>query len=304
MTAKLGLEQTSRAAGLRQAIRRIESRTEGKRGRLRRDAAGAVVAGEADAPVLDFGFAPLDRMFRGGGLAAGSHQMAAAVGHEPWAAVFALALAGRLAASALSRPVLLVQASEAEAEHGPWSAEGLRALGLDMDRIGLVRTRTAQAAVQATDEALKSGAVSAVLLEGGRQARIDLSLTRRFNLSAQRSGALALLVGGTSDATSAALTRWRAAPLPSRRRNLNGARPALGPPAFSLTLTRSRLGPLGQWEVEWDCDERIFKPAAPAFPASVAALAAGRAGPPLRHGALPDARTPDLWSAGPGRQAG
>jgi len=294
MATRLGLERgledtsredPSRAAGLRQAIRRIEARGDFRRSRRRRGEGELIAPGEADEGGLAFGFAPLDQVFRGGGLAAGGHQMAAPAGYEPWAAAFALTLMARLAASPATRPVLIVQASEAEAEHGPWGAEGLRALGLDLERVGWVRTRTAQAAVQATDEALKSGAVSAVLLEGGRQARIDLALTRRFNLAAQASGALAFMVGGAVEATSAALTRWRVSPLLSRRVGLTGARPGLGAPAFNLALTRSRLGPLGQWELEWDCDERIFKPAGPALPLSVAPLAAGRAGPPQMRAA-------------------
>ncbi len=287
-----------RAAGLAQAIRRIETGAGSRRSRPPSAASAVLAPGGGIGPAIALGFAPIDQVLRGGGLAAGSHQMAAPVGHEAWASGFGLAMIGRLMRTPGARSVMLIQSGDAESEQGPWAAEGLRALGLDLGRVGLVRVRTAQQALQVADETLKAGAVSAVLLEAGARARIDLALTRRFNLAAQRSGALALLVGGEDDATSAALTRWRVTPVLSRMRDLRGARDGLGPPRFSLTLTRNRLGALGQWSVEWDCEQGVFQPIGSAVPASVAALASGRARPP--H----DAVFADPWPLGAHRQAG
>lgn len=285
-----------RIEGLKQTIRRIETLREPWRSRGPRNGE-EVRAPAAEAPLMGFGFEALDQVFAGGGLVAGSHQMTAPAGQEASAAAFALALLSRRLDAAPRGSALLIQAEDVLAEEGELEAEGLRAFGLDLDRVGLLRARNAQAAVQAADEALKSGAAAAVVLDAGPRARFDLSLTRRFNLAAQRRGALALLVGGAPEATSAALTRWRVFAAPSCGRPLKGARPVLGPPAFGLVLTRNRLGALGQWDVEWDCDARIFRPAPSALPASVAPLVRGRAG-------ATDGRGDVAWTLGAGRKAG
>jgi protein ImuA len=183
-----------------------------------------------------------------------------------------------------------VQAREAAAETGLVYAPGLQALGLDPDRVGLVEVRTEAEALRVVDEALRSGAVAAVLAELGHAPRLDLSVTRRFNLSARRTKALALMLTRDLDATSAALTRWRVAPASSRDR-----RRRLGRPAFRLSLNRNRLGPTGEWILEWDRDDRLFRPAPP--------LSAPLARPAVDR---PDAARPagPAEPAGPYRQAG
>ena len=216
-----------------------------------------------DAPsrVTGFGHACLDAAFAGGGLAAGTHQ---AAGEGAAALGFGLALVARTLAERPGSRGLLIQASEAARETGFAYAPGLLALGLDPDRLGVVRVRTEAEALRVTDEALRSGAVAAALTDLGRCTRLDLSVTRRFNLSARKAGALAVLVTEDLGDTSAALTRWRVAPQTSR-----GRRRRLGRPVFDLRLLRNRLGPTGEWTLEWDSDDRVFRAPSP-LPASLA----------------------------------
>ncbi len=218
----------------------------------------------------------------GGGLGAGVHQ-AAGQGGAPLG--FGLAVMARALAASPRGRVLLVQAQEAACEGGRVYAPGLHALGLDPDRIGMAEVRTVADALRVVDETLRSGAAAAVLADLGHAPRLDLSVTRRFNLSARRSGALALMLTRDLDATSAALTRWRVEPRVSR-----GRRRRLGRPAFGLALLRNRLGPTGEWTLEWDSDDRLFRPAAP-LSAPVARPAADRPDParPAAAGDAPGA---------------
>ncbi|HTK35577.1 MAG TPA: hypothetical protein VL358_09865 [Caulobacteraceae bacterium] len=220
--------------------------------------------------VAGFGHRAIDAAFAGEGLSAGTHQ---AAGEGTAALAFGLALVARTLAERPTTRALLIEAAEATRETGLAYAPGLQALGLDPDRLAIVRARTEGEALRVMDEALRSGAVAAVLADLGRAPRLDLSVTRRFNLSARRAGTLGLLVTHDLDGTSAALSRWRAAPHLSR-----GTRRRLGRPAFQLRLLRNRLGPTGEWTLEWDSDDRVFRPPAP-LSAPVARPPVDRPGP-------------------------
>lgn len=232
---------------------------------------GGLKAKLQDAPpcALRLGCEAVDAVC-GGGLAAGTHQ---AAGQGTAVLGFGLAVMARALAASPGGRVLLVQAQEAGAEGGHVHGPGLHALGLDPDRVGVAQVRKVEDALRVVDEALRSGAVAAVLADLGHAPRLDLSVTRRFNLSARRTGALALMLTRDLDATSAALTRWRVEPRVSR-----GWRRRLGRPVFGLSLMRNRLGPTGEWTLEWDSDDRLFRPAAP-LSAPVARPAADRPDP-------------------------
>ena len=231
---------------------------------------------DAPPPVLSLGGLFGDA-FPQGGLAAGAHEMAGA-GAAPLG--FALALLSLALAAKDGARGLLVQAGEAGRETGLFYGPGLQAMGLDPDRLGVVRVASGAEALRVTDEALRSGAVAAVLADLGNEPRLDLSVTRRFNLSARTARGAALLVIDSLDATSAALTRWRVAPHSSRT-----ARRRLGRPAFRLSLLRNRLGPTGEWTLEWDSDDRLFRPAPP-LPAPVVRPPVDRPDPARRSDPL------------------
>ncbi len=204
------------------------------------------------AAVVGLGCEAVDAAFSTGGLAAGAHQ-AAGRGAAPLG--FGLAAMARALARRPGARGLVVQSRPALLEDGRLYAPGLHAFGLDPDRLAVAETRDEGEALRVVDEALRSGAVAAVLANLGAAQRLDLTVTRRFNLSARGGGGLALLVTRDLEATSAALTRWRVEAAPSRTR-----RRRLGRPAFQLSLLRNRMGPVGEWSLEWDRDEQRFRP--------------------------------------------
>ena len=220
---------------------------------------GGVRAGGGDGRAFTFGVAALDEAFAEAGLPFGSHQIAGEPGEGISGLLFGVLLTARRFQGDPLAQGLVVQERAVLAETGGLYGPGLNALGLDPGRLALVTARDGSEALRMVDEAVRSGAVAVVLAELHRAAtRIDLSVTRRFNLSGRQTSTLALLVTPDLDNTSAAMTRWRVKAAPSR-----GPRRHLGPPALRLDLLRNRLGPVGRFTVEWDSDDRTFRTPAP-----------------------------------------
>jgi protein ImuA len=83
----------------------------------------------------------------------------------------------------------------------------------------------------------------------------DLTATRRLALAARDGGGIALLLRHkSSNAPSVARTRWQIAAAPSLPDEFGG----LGRTAFTLSLTRNRRGPCGNWTLTWDQHEHAF----------------------------------------------
>lgn len=117
---------------------------------------------------------------------------------------FALALAG-----GLSGPVLWVQ--DARGRDGLY-APGLAAF-LNPARIVVARPTGPLPVLQATEEALRSGAVPLVVAELAEAP--DLTASRRLQLAAGTGGGRGLcLIPEERLRTNAAETRWRADPVP------------------------------------------------------------------------------------------
>ena len=234
----------------------------------RRGAAAGEASGWGRA--LDFGCAELDDWFTPGGLPFGAHEIAGPPGDPAGALLFAVLILARRLRADPDAQVLVVQEPCALSEGGGLYGPGLWALGLDPGRLVLVTAREGGEALRITDEAVRSGAVAAVLTEAPRAARrLDLPATQRLNLYGRQMETLALLITADLDATSAAMTRWRVRPAPSR-----APRAYLGPPALELELAKNRLGPTGRLTLEWDSDDEVFRTQPPAgvIPASGAPL--------------------------------
>lgn len=135
------------------------------------------------------------------------------------AAASALAFALRLAvrrgvcggAAIADRPVLFCSTREDEFENGALYGPGLLPLGLDVSRLINVRVRRQDEALWAIEEALHSGAVSAVV------ARLDgvaLTPARRLSLAAQDGGTPCLVVSRhDSPGMAASVSRLRVGPI-------------------------------------------------------------------------------------------
>lgn len=192
----------------------------------------AVAAGAGDS-ALPLGLAPIDDVIPGGGLGFGNlHELSgdAATG-------FAAAILGRL-----EGPVLWCAASH----HGrPLYPPGLQRFGLDPGRLVLARAARKPDALWVAEEAMKSGALRAVVLEA--DFTVPLAQSRRLQLGLEASRCLGLLLyqGGEAKitCTTAARTRWRVSSCPSPKHREG--------PCWRLELTRNKGGPTGQWEVSW-----------------------------------------------------
>jgi protein ImuA len=206
--ASAALDQAAILAALRARLERLEG-------------GGRAVAGLVAIPGLP-----------GGGLArAALHEVLAAA--PGCGAAFAAVLLGR------SGGTVLWIASAADGLQA-WPP-GLAGCGLDPADLTLVRAERPQDALWAMEEALRCPAVAgvALALAGG----LPLTATRRLQLAAEAGRALGLLLRPEAMAAepSAALTRWRVAPLP-----------AADSPRWRLELLRAKgSAPDGPWTLAW-----------------------------------------------------
>ena len=213
--------------------------------------------GAAQAALFALGEAGIDAAL-GGGLAHGRlHEVVPADEDDgPSAMGFAIMLALRATAG----PLFWIGEARAGAPrlHPP----GLAELGADPARFLFAEAADEAGLLRAAADAIRSGAVGAVLLAPAGRARLyDLTASRRLNLSAEGSGVTAILLRAAGDdGASAAATRWRIAAAPSRRLEAD----APGPPCFSAELLRHRGGiALPAYRLEWDRDDAHFRPAPP-----------------------------------------
>lgn len=172
---------------------------------------------------------------------------------------FALGLASR---ATRDRLLLWVFQKLASQEAGDLHGPGLHEWGLRPETVLIVRVRDATSLLAAGEEALKSGAVGAVLMTGWGEAKaMTLTASRRLALAARAGGSTAFVVRAAAQAVpSAAETRW------SVRAALSTALEAKAPgrPAFVAALTRSRQGAAPtEWTLEWDRETRSFAEPAP-----------------------------------------
>jgi protein ImuA len=186
---------------------------------------------------------------------------AAAAHPQDMAAALAFALSRVLAAAdgaGDGRPLAMVTTPLFHNERGRLSAWGARALGLDPGRLLLIRARREPEALWAFEEALKSGAVAAVV---GALQSPSLVATRRLDFAA-RSGqarAVALRAGAPRD-LSAARLRWRVSAAPSALHPLDPRAP--GAARLEAELVRSRDGRGGRFTLEQDHETGRFRLAA------------------------------------------
>jgi protein ImuA len=217
----------------------------------------AATAWPADARAIPLGAPEIDAAL-GGGLKVGAlHEVhAASPGGAGAAAGFALGLAARLLVQ--GSPLLWLRQVMAEREFGLPYAPGLAEMGLDPRRLTLVAARRTGDLLDAALQAARGLPSGVVLLEPwGAAKELDLTAARRLALAAEASGVtLVSLFAGREPSPSPAFSRWRIAAMPATA----GPRWLMGRPRVRAELIRSRTGRTGEWCVEWDSDERIFRP--------------------------------------------
>jgi protein ImuA len=124
---------------------------------------------------------------------------------------------------------------------------GLAMFGLEPDRIVFAELPKERDALWSAEEALRSKAVSAVVAD---IANIDLTASRRLQLAAEHSGAVAFLlrVNAKSLSSSACVSRWQvrhAASIPP------DGLPGVGFPRWDVELVKVRNGRGGRFTLEW-----------------------------------------------------
>jgi protein ImuA len=206
---------------------------------------------------LPFGVDAIDRRLEGGGLAtAALHEVtgeAPGIGDDAAATLFIAGIAARHQGTilwALPRRDLF--------------APGLALAGLSPERVLYAECRNDEEVLAVMEEGLRHGGLGAVVGEAGRAG---MASTRRLQLAAEEGGATALMLKRWCKAdedplgiSSAAVTRWRIACLPSAQLPVEG----VGRPRWRIALARQRGGaPFDLIMESTDAEGRLALPAEP-----------------------------------------
>ena len=139
-------------------------------------------------------------------------------------------------------------------EDGLPNAEGLAQFGLPLERLLLVRAQTQKDALWATEQALSTPGIFALCAIKPSKKDVSLTETRRLLLMAEHYRTRCLLLRLDAAGSSAARARWRVSAAPSQAEE-----DELGPPAFSVQLTRNRAGPHGlSFNLRWSVHDHAF----------------------------------------------
>ena len=204
---------------------------------------------------LALGLPAIDTVLQGGLAAASLHEIApAAAGDLGAAAGFACALAAR--AGDDGRDTLWIRTDFTALESGDIYGPGCDLFGLPVRQLLILKVSRPLDALWAMEEALKCRALSSVIAELPHDGSIaDLTATRRLTLAVRAGGAFGFLFRHRpSQLSGSAETCWEIAAAPSNPDRFGG----LGRTALTLSLTKTRHGPIGRWPVAWDHHERTF----------------------------------------------
>ncbi len=121
----------------------------------------------------------------------------------------------------------------------------LRSFGIQPDRFIFIDLKKEKNVAWAMDEALKCGALSAVV---GEMSELNFAQSRRLQLAVEKSKVTGFVLHHTKSInTTACVSRWKISSLPS----LTGGLPGIGYPKWKVELLRIRNGKPGSWEVYW-----------------------------------------------------
>jgi protein ImuA len=219
-----------------------------------------------DRPAIPLGLVEADGVLEGGLRRGALHEVFA----DDWGAG---GFAACLAIRAMGRkPLFWIRTDYAALEYGALSAIGFLELGGDPKNLFLLRAPNVEEALSAAADILACPHMGAVMLElEGRAQALDLPAGRRLGLIAEESGVpLFLLREGADPRPSAATTRWQVQSLGARADDDDW-----GSPRFLARLTRHRLGGLGEWIMEWNPQDGIFRQET-THPGTVAAASSHR----------------------------
>lgn len=190
---------------------------------------------------------------------------------------YAFALAGRFAKNR-DGAVVVISMRRDERELGRFYAPKNSVSGLPAARLVFCTVDDMRSLLWAGEEATRSGAVAATILDAGKpHSLLNLTATRRLQLSAEASGATPILLRSYSDDEhSAAHRRYRL----SSEKSAGAPDDHLSPgrAKWRVAIDRCRAGACGEWVVEWDEEQGDLREAAPfhvPFPAAIADRSSG-----------------------------
>ncbi|MCZ7497229.1 damage-inducible mutagenesis protein [Agrobacterium tumefaciens] len=193
--------------------------------------------------VLPFGVAEVDRVLPGGGLAFGAlHEVAGGGGGTVDGAAAALFVAGIAARTrgkilwCMTRPDLFFPA--------------VAQAGLHPDRVVWCESDKEEEVLSAMEEGLSFGGLAAVV---GELVRLPMNASRRLQLSAEKTGAMGIVLrrwrrqNEASDygQPTASTTRWRISTLPSEKLPVTG----VGRARWLAELMRVKAGECAEFEI-------------------------------------------------------
>ena len=128
----------------------------------------------------------------------------------------------------------------------------LKSFGVEPDRIIFIDLEKERDVLWAMDEALKCGALSAVV---GEMQEISFTSSRRLQLAVEQSRVTGFVLRHNPRKinTTACVSRWKIAALPSESIaiGLGEDLPGIGFPQWRVELLRIRNGRPGVWDIKW-----------------------------------------------------
>jgi protein ImuA len=123
----------------------------------------------------------------------------------------------------------------------------LKNFGIEPDRFIFVDLKKEKEVLWAMDEALKCGALTAVV---GEMQDISFTASRRLQLAVEESQVTGFILRNNPRklTTTACVSRWKITPRPS---GSNEDLPGIGFPQWKVELLRIRNGKPGVWEFRW-----------------------------------------------------
>src|SRR5579872_5425726 len=123
----------------------------------------------------------------------------------------------------------------------------LKSFGIQPDRFIFIDLRNEKEVIWAMDEALKCGALTAVV---GEMQNISFNESRRLQLAVEQSQVTGFVLRSNLRKlnTTACVSRWRITPLPSESID---ELPGIGFPTWRVELLRVRNGRPGVWDIQW-----------------------------------------------------
>lgn len=123
----------------------------------------------------------------------------------------------------------------------------LKAFGLVPDRFVFIDLQREKDVMWAMEEALKCGALSAVV---GEVNEIDFTASRRLQLAVEQSLVTGFIIRKNYRKlnTTACISRWKVTSLPSES---DDELPGVGFPKWRVELLRMRNGRTGAWDIQW-----------------------------------------------------